>query len=136
MMRKDILAEAFNALRHDDFFDLGAFAVYTLLTSGQREVLRQVMEAPTWDGNIASKSARDELIGMGLAVRCCFRGEQGYTAATYMAYSVMKVEKENGLWRSLHSAGARAKHMLDMEAGALACAPSTPQRVVSTVDTP
>ena len=29
-----------------------------------------------------------DLLEHGLAVRCCFLGEQGYTAATYLAFSV------------------------------------------------
>jgi hypothetical protein len=37
-----------------------------------------------------SKTCRDNLIDAELAVRCCFLGEQGYTAATYLAFSVHK----------------------------------------------
>lgn len=38
---------------------------------------------PLWDGDVPSKSGRDSLIEMGLAVRVIMKGEQGYTACTY-----------------------------------------------------
>jgi len=84
-----------NAMNSSDeaYFSYGVI-VWDGLTSGQREVLRQLLfQGPVWDGNIISKSDRDDLIDFGLAVRCCFRGEQGYTAANYIAYSVHKQGK-------------------------------------------
>lgn len=82
---KDALAK----MQTDDgYFTYGA-VVWDALNSGQREVLKQLLfQGPVWDGNVPSKAARDDLIGYGLATRCCFLGEQGYTAATYTAYSV------------------------------------------------
>jgi hypothetical protein len=38
---------------------------------------------PVWDGDIPSKSGRDELIEKGLAIRVIFNGEDGHTALTY-----------------------------------------------------
>lgn len=38
---------------------------------------------PLWDGNVPSKTERDELIRDGLAVRIVVRAEDGWTAATY-----------------------------------------------------
>jgi hypothetical protein len=77
----------------EGYFTYGAI-VWDALDSGQREVLRQLLfQGPVWDGNVPSKRARDDLLDYGLATRCCFMGEQGYTAATYTAYSVFKQGK-------------------------------------------
>jgi hypothetical protein len=68
----------------------GAIA-WDAMSNGMRDQLRQLLfQGPVWDGNVISKSDRDDLINLRLATRCCFLGEQGYTAATYMAYSVFK----------------------------------------------
>lgn len=65
--------------------------VWDGLGSAQREVLTQLLfQGPVYDGNIPSKSARDDLISYGLAARVCFLGEQGYTAATYKALPVFE----------------------------------------------
>jgi hypothetical protein len=87
----DQVAIALKRMEDDDgYFTYGAIA-WDALTSGQREQLKQLLyQGPVWDGNIISKSCRDQLIGWGLATQCCFLGEQGYTAATYTAYSVAK----------------------------------------------
>ena len=74
----------------DGYFTYGAI-VWDALNSGQRDVLKQLLfQGPVWDGNVIAKGARDDLIEYGLAARCCFLGEQGYTVATYVAYSVFK----------------------------------------------
>ncbi len=81
----------------EGYFTYGA-VVWDALDSAQREVLRQLLfQGPVWDGNVVSKAARDDLIDYGLATRCCFLGEQGYTAATYTAYSVHKQGKGDPL---------------------------------------
>lgn len=73
--------------------DAGYFTYGTVVWDGLdaicRDQLRQLLfQGPVWDGNVISKQARDLLITYGLATRCCFLGEQGYTTATYIAYSV------------------------------------------------
>lgn len=74
----------------DNYFTYGGI-VWDALTPVQREVLKQLLfQGPVYDGNVVSKAARDDLLGYGLATRCCFLGHQGYTAATYIAYSVFK----------------------------------------------
>lgn len=77
-----------------DVYDGLAIALWMTLSSAHRDVLRQLMKAPTWDGDVCSKSARDDLIDCGLAVRCCFKFEQGYTTATYLAGSLWRIVKE------------------------------------------
>ena len=77
-----------NMQTEDGYFTYGTL-VWDGLSTIQREVLRQLLfQGPVWDGHVLSKQARDALINYGLATRCCFLGEQGYTAATYIAYSV------------------------------------------------
>jgi hypothetical protein len=84
------IRRAMSRMQSDDYIGQGAI-VWDGLNSGQRDVLKQLLfQGPVWDGNVVSKAARDDLIDYGLATRCCFMGEQGYTAATYDAYSVFK----------------------------------------------
>ena len=65
--------------------------VWDGLSEIQRDVLKQLLfQGPVYDGNIISKSDRNYLISVGLAVRVCYLGEQGYTAATYPAFTVFK----------------------------------------------
>lgn len=72
-------------------YDEVAEMVWREMDNTQREVLRQLLfTGPVWDGNIISKGHRDDLIDWGLATRCCYMGEQGYTAATYRAFTVFK----------------------------------------------
>ena len=78
----------------DDGYFAYAPIVWDGLSDAQREQLNQLLhQGPVWDGNIISKEARTDLIEYGLAVRCCFMGEDGYTAATYPAVTVFKAGK-------------------------------------------
>jgi hypothetical protein len=90
-MNEGQITRALAQMQTDEgYFTYGA-VVWDALSSSQREVLKQLLfQGPVWDGNIVSKQARDDLIRYGLAVRCCFMGEQGCTAAAYSAYSVFK----------------------------------------------
>lgn len=95
MTHADQVTAAIAAMRQGDdkYFSYGAIA-WDGLSEGEREQLRQLLfQGPVWDGCIISKTDRNTLIDYGLATRCCFRGEQGYTAATYLAYSVHKQGK-------------------------------------------
>jgi hypothetical protein len=49
-----------------------------------------VEQGPLWDGDVPSKSGRDELIDQGLAQRVIVKGEDGYTAATYAGCDAYK----------------------------------------------
>jgi hypothetical protein len=74
----------------EGYFSYGNI-VWDALEGGQREQMKQLLfQGPVWDGCVVSKAARDDLIRYGLATRCCFMGEDGYTAATYLALSVFK----------------------------------------------
>ncbi|PAL21014.1 hypothetical protein [Acetobacter syzygii] len=79
------------------YFSYGAI-VWDALPDGHREQLKQLLyQGPVYDGSVISKSARDDLLKLGLAVRCCFMGEDGFTAASYAAYSVAKQGKSDRL---------------------------------------
>lgn len=71
--------------------DEAARGVWFCLTSVHRETLAQLLyQGPVWDGNIVSKSHRDDLMEWGLATRCCYMGETGYATATYRGCAVFK----------------------------------------------
>lgn len=53
-------------------------------TGAQIDTLIALVESgPLWDGDVPSKSGRNDLIDIGLAMRVIVKGEDGYTAATY-----------------------------------------------------
>lgn len=68
--------------------------VACLLDKRLHEQLEQLVNGPVWDGDVISKSLRDELFDLGLAIRVCCKGEQGYTGAKYFGGSVVKRIKE------------------------------------------
>lgn len=69
--------------------EVAVYALWSALSVVQRDQLRQLLfTGPVWDGDVLSKSARGDLFPLGLAVRCCVKGEQGYTAASYRAYTI------------------------------------------------
>lgn len=85
------LRDALAKMETDEGYFSYAPIAWDALSSGQREVLNQLLHTgPVFDGNIASKPCRDVLLEVGLATRCCFMGEDGYTAATYPALTVFK----------------------------------------------
>lgn len=64
--------------------------VAVLLPKHLHEALKQLYHGPVWDGDVISKANRSELFTLGLALRVCCKGEQGYTGATYFGGSVSK----------------------------------------------
>lgn len=46
------------------------------------DLVALVERGPVWDGDVPSKSGRDELIQQGYAIRVVHKGEDGYTAAS------------------------------------------------------
>lgn len=90
--------------------DEGYFAYAPIAWDGlsdhHRDQLNQLLhQGPVWDGNVLSKAARSDLIDFGLATRCCFMGEQGYTAATYKALTVFKAGRAKPYSKKPGSAG-------------------------------
>ena len=75
-----------------DAYEIAAWAAWNAMSGGEQEALDQLLfKGPVWDGDVISKEARDALLSWGLAVRCCVKGEQGYTAASYRAYHIFKI---------------------------------------------
>lgn len=92
--RLDQIRRALELMESDDQYGAGYALCWDALSSGEREVLNQLLHTgPVWDGNVISKSDRNTLIRIGLAVRCCFKGEDGYTAASYAGLGVFKAGK-------------------------------------------
>lgn len=61
-----------------------------LLEKRLHEQLQQLVNGPVRDGDVICKSNRDELVRLGLAIRVCHKGEQGFTGATYFSYTIMR----------------------------------------------
>ena len=75
------------------YFEHAKKLFFLLRESGHYESLVQLVKhGPVWDGDVISKTRRDDLIKWGLAVRCCYKGEQGYTAASYYSYTIVSSE--------------------------------------------
>jgi len=95
MNDKEFLKEVIErGSKADDGYFQFAHIVAVLLPKNLHEQLAQLVGNPTWDGDVLAKSLRDELFYYGLAIRVCINGEQGYTGATYFAFSVLKVINE------------------------------------------
>lgn len=84
---KEVIARGQSA--DEGYFEYAHLAA-CLLEKRLHEQLRQLINGPVWDGDVISKVDRSELFKLGLAIRVCVKGEQGYTGATYFAYSLMK----------------------------------------------
>lgn len=73
-------------------YDMAAFTLWGFLSNLQRTALKILIEeGPIHDGNIPSKSARDDLIAYGLVSRACVKGEQGYAVANYIGWDVYRI---------------------------------------------
>lgn len=78
-----------NSCRGKGYFAI-VHVIACFLPKHLHEQLHQLVNGPIWDGDVVSKNDRSQLIDLGLATRVTAYGEQGYTAATYLAYSVNK----------------------------------------------
>jgi hypothetical protein len=87
----ELLKELISKGEHaDDGYFHYAHLAACLLPKHLHESLRQLVNGPVYDGDVISKSMRGELFRLGLAIRVCVKGEQGYTGATYFAFSLLK----------------------------------------------
>ena len=84
---KELIARGETA--NEGYFQYAHLAA-CLLDRRLHEQLKQLVNGPIYDGDVISKSLRGELFELGLAIRVCFQGEQGYTGASYFAFSVLK----------------------------------------------
>lgn len=79
----------------ESYFDI-CKAIALIFPKEIIEQLEQLVNGPVWDGNVISKSDRGVLFDMSLAIRVCCKGEQGYTGATYTAFTILKEIKKLG----------------------------------------
>lgn len=75
-------------IAEDGYFEF-AHLVACHLPKRLHEQLAQLINGPVYDGDVVSKSDRDELIDLGLATRICCKGGQGHTGAIYFAKPVL-----------------------------------------------
>jgi hypothetical protein len=92
MKINDIIKFLVNMAINDEnkYFDI-VHAIALIFPDKLVEQLNQIAQKPIWDGDIISPSYRNELLDMKLAVKICFKREQGYTSATNIAYSILKI---------------------------------------------
>ncbi len=63
------------------------------LSGAEIDTLVALIEhGPVEDGDVPSKSARNDLIMKGLVFKCVVNGEDGYQAATYLGKDVYKAK--------------------------------------------
>lgn len=79
--------------REGNYFDT-VETIALLFPSALREQLKQLVNGPVYDGNIISKGERGVLFDMGIAIRVCKGGKQGYTGSKYIGFSILKKLKE------------------------------------------
>lgn len=77
----------------DSYFDI-CKAIALIFPKQFVEQLEQLVNGPVWDGDVISKADRGVLFDMGLAIRVCHKGEQGYTGANYTAFTILKELKK------------------------------------------
>lgn len=76
----------------DEAWDIGIkqLAQYVQEKKLLDQLSQLVVNGPVWDGDVISKSGRDSLLELKLAVKVMLIGEMGYTAATYMGGFVLQ----------------------------------------------
>ncbi len=95
MIRDQLLRIVIDALHHekhkDDEYDLFLRLAWDLLSKGEQATLRAiVLEGPTWDGDVLSKSCRDTLLDLELIFKVINKNESGYQAAGYIGGAIYK----------------------------------------------
>ena len=66
-------------------------ALWSALSAAAKETLRALhTKGPLWDGDVPSKSGRDDLLRDGLAAKVIVRNEEGYQACTYLGHRVLR----------------------------------------------
>ena len=71
-------------------------ADWQALSSAGRETLRALhTNGPLWDGDVPSKSGRNELLRLKLAAKVIVKNEEGYQACTYRGHRVLRCAEPN-----------------------------------------
>lgn len=95
IVSKEIVRQAIKVLKEKDQcseeYECAAYALRHAMGASHLESLAQIVNhGPVHDGDVISKSHRSDLIEWGLAQRACVKGEQGYTAANYIGWDVLR----------------------------------------------
>jgi len=62
--------------------------------------LTQIVNGPTSDHDIISADNRNKLLELGIAIRVCCNGQQGYTASKYLGYSILRAINDNKIMKA------------------------------------
>lgn len=94
IISKEIVRQAIEVLQKreqgSEEYECAAYALKIAMGATHVEALEQlVQKGPVYDGDVISKSARDDLIHWGLAQRAYVQGEAGFTAANYVGGDVL-----------------------------------------------
>jgi hypothetical protein len=76
--------------------DVAIYAIAHSINEVHYDILMQLYRSPTQDGNICSKSMRDELKLWKLATDIIINKEDGYTGLTNMGLAVLKTIEAQG----------------------------------------
>lgn len=72
-------------------YQLKCFEQAASLNSNAVETLSSALKTgPLWDGDVPSKSGRDDLLDIEAIAKVVVKGEQGFNAATYHGHNVAK----------------------------------------------
>lgn len=97
MKEEEIIKLVEEGLSDDDLYFENAKILYLHLRRERmghfEQLLQLVKNGPIWDGDIISKSHRNDLLKWKLAVKCTFKGEQGYTSGSYYGWSVLNADR-------------------------------------------
>lgn len=75
--------------REEDYLET-CKAIALIFPRRLKAQLSQLVRGPVWDGDVMCKAQRGELFEMGIAIRVCCKGEQGYTGSKYIGYSILR----------------------------------------------
>ena len=71
---------------------LACYIIQHLFTPMLRDQLKQLVRfGPVWDGDVLSKSSRDNLIDLNLASRAMYKEEYGFTVANYHGGRILEI---------------------------------------------
>lgn len=71
-------------------------AEWNSLSGGAKDTLCALHSiGPLWDGDVPSKSGRDELLRLKLAAKIIVKNEEGYQACTYRGHRVLRCALPN-----------------------------------------
>lgn len=81
-LTRDLLRDFADADEGTNQYRTTAACLFTYLSGACHDVLIQLYRGPRSDGDLASKSGRDELVDLGLAARVIINQEFGWNALT------------------------------------------------------